>query len=80
MTQESVIHTSMPSITKEKWLTCNGDQLRKLAQAGLIELEKKGLEFYEVDKGPFQDKVAPVYEKNAEKVGGKEVIEAVRRQ
>ena len=54
-------------------------KMESMTNEALIELEKKGLEFYEVDKKPFQDKVADVYEKNAEKVGGKEIIEAVRR-
>ena len=39
MTQESVIHTSSPSATTERWLTCNGNQLVKLIQAALTELD-----------------------------------------
>ena len=39
MTQESVIHTSSSVTTTEKWLTCNGNQLRKLTQAALTELD-----------------------------------------
>ena len=39
MIQESVIHTSSSSATPEKYLTCNGIQLRKLTQAALTELD-----------------------------------------
>lgn len=39
MTQEIVIHTSSSQATTEKWLTCNGNQLRKLTQAALTELD-----------------------------------------
>jgi TRAP-type C4-dicarboxylate transport system substrate-binding protein len=51
-----------------------------VTNAALIELKKMGLEFYEVDKKPFQEKVTRVYEDNAEKVGGMEIIEEVGRQ
>ena len=39
MTQESVIHTSSPSAATERWLTCDGNQFRKLIQAALTELD-----------------------------------------
>ena len=39
MTQDNVIHTSSPHATTEKWLSCNGSQLRKLTQAALTELD-----------------------------------------
>ena len=45
----------------------------------LVELEKLGLEFHEVNKEPFREKVQPVYIKYADRVGGIEVIEEVIR-
>ena len=44
------------------------------------QLEGKGLEFYNVDQKPFMDGVKGVYEKNAEKVGGMELVEIVQNQ
>jgi len=43
-------------------------------------LKGKGIEFFEVDKKPFQEAVTSVYEKNAERVGGMAAIEQVRSQ
>lgn len=48
--------------------------------SALEELKKLGLEFYEVDKKPFRDKIVNVYKNNAEKVGGMQVIDAVGKQ
>ena len=48
-----------------------------LLESALIELKDLGLEFYEVDKGPFREKVERVYMNNAEKVGGMAIIEQV---
>ena len=48
----------------------------------LEELKNKDdpVKFYEVDKGPFKDRIKSVYENNAERVGGMDVIEEVGRQ
>ena len=36
--------------------------------------------FYEVDKAPFKEKVKSVYENNAERIGGMEILEEIARQ
>ena len=46
----------------------------------LIELKKLGLIFNKVDKKPFQTLAWEVYKKNAEKVGGMELIEDILNQ
>ena len=46
----------------------------------LTFLKGKGIEFYEVDIGPFQEAVESVYVKNAERVGGLKAIEQVANQ
>lgn len=51
-----------------------------LAREALVELEKKGIEFFPVDKELFRAKVQPVYEKYAEQVGGAALIDRVSRQ
>lgn len=51
----------------------------KTAEA-LEYLKGQGIEFFEVDKGPFQEAVKSVYEKNAERVGGMAAIEQVGQQ
>ncbi len=72
--QEVVLRAGRESVDAER------EQMETLTNAALIELKEKGLEFYEVDKKPFQEKVTGVYEKNAEKVGGMKIIEEVGRQ
>jgi tripartite ATP-independent transporter DctP family solute receptor len=44
------------------------------------QLEEKGLKFINVDQKPFIDGVEGVYQKNAEKVGGMELINMVQNQ
>ena len=46
----------------------------------LLFLKGKGIKFYDVDVGPFQEAVESVYEKNAERVGGRAAIEQVANQ
>jgi len=72
--QETVLKAGRESVIAER------EAMETVTNAALVELKEKGLEFYEVDKKPFQEKVTGVYEENAEKVGGMEVIEAVGRQ
>jgi len=52
----------------------------EFAQHALEELKKKGLEFFPVDKDLFIDKVQSVYQKYAEKVGGRKLIDQIIRQ
>ena len=56
------------------------DAMEIMTGDALGELKKKGLKFYSVDVAPFQAKVGAVYRKNAEKVGGMNVIELVSKQ
>ena len=46
----------------------------------LKQLKEKGLKFYDVDLGPFREKVESVYLKNADNVGGMAAIEALAKQ
>ena len=46
----------------------------------LAKLKEKGLKFYTIDVAPFQNKVISVYKKNADKVGGMDVIKLVANQ
>ena len=49
-------------------------------EEALTFLKGKGIKFYDVDVGPFQEAVESVYEKNAERVGGRATIEQVANQ
>jgi TRAP-type C4-dicarboxylate transport system substrate-binding protein len=49
-------------------------------QHALTELKEKGLVFNAVDKAPFQKIAADVYQRNADKVGGIQVIERLISQ
>ena len=44
------------------------------------ELAGRSLEFHEVDKSLFREKVEQVYRNNADKVGGMSIIEQVIKQ
>ncbi len=52
----------------------------KMAGDALAALKEKGLEFNEVDLASFQSAVESVYAKNADRVGGMEMIEMVGEQ
>ena len=72
--REIVIRAGKAAIQAER------DEMETMTLDALVELEKLGLEFYEVNKEPFREKVQPVYNKYADRVGGIEVIEEVGRQ
>jgi tripartite ATP-independent transporter DctP family solute receptor len=72
--QEVVLKAGRESVIAER------EAMKSMTNEALVELKKMGLEFNEVDKKPFLEKVASVYENNAKKVGGWEVIESVRQQ
>ena len=72
--QDVVLKAGRESVIAER------EEMEAMTNAALIELKKKGLKFYEVDKKPFQEKVTSVYRNNAEKVGGIKLIEEVGRQ
>jgi tripartite ATP-independent transporter DctP family solute receptor len=69
--QEAVLKAGKASVFAER------EAMDALTESALIELKDLGLEFYEVDKEPFREKVERVYRNNAEKVGGMAIIEQV---
>lgn len=56
------------------------ESMATLTDDALEELKRLGLEFFEVDKGLFREKVESVYRNNAAKVGGMKVIQEVINQ
>ncbi len=56
------------------------DAMDKMAGDALADLKEKGIEFNEVDLESFRSAVGEVYEKNADRVGGAEMIELVTQQ
>jgi tripartite ATP-independent transporter DctP family solute receptor len=69
--QEAVLKAGKTSILAER------EAMNDLTESALRELKELGLEFYEVDKAPFREKLERVYRNNAEKVGGMALIERV---
>jgi tripartite ATP-independent transporter DctP family solute receptor len=69
--QDAVLKAGKASVFAER------EAMDALTESALLELKDLGLEFYEVDKGPFREKVERVYRNNAEKVGGMAIIEKV---
>jgi len=55
VTQDSVVHTSLTPSSAEKWLSCNGNQLRKLTQAALMALDHNHKEVNELNVFPVPD-------------------------
>ncbi len=53
--QESVIHKSSSLTTSDKWRTCDGNQLRKLTQAALTELDNKHKQVNDLNVFPVPD-------------------------
>ena len=72
--QIALINAGKASVQTER------DAMEIMTGDALAELKKKGLKFYTIDVVPFQNKVISVYEKNAEKVGGMNVIKLVANQ
>jgi len=54
--------------------------METMTEDALVQLKEKGLKFHEVDVALFQAKVQPVYEKNADQVGGMAAIEEIAAQ
>jgi tripartite ATP-independent transporter DctP family solute receptor len=69
--QEAVLNAGKASVLAER------EAMNALTESALIELKELGLEFYEVDKAPFREKLERVYRNNAEKVGGMALIERI---
>lgn len=56
------------------------EAMEQMERNALVELKQKGLQFNDVDKALFREKVEEVYANNADKVGGMRVIEQVMGQ
>ena len=72
--KEKVIEAAQSSVAVERMA------MAKMTGDALEQLKEKGLKFYELDLGPFREKVESVYLKNAENVGGMSAIEALAKQ
>jgi tripartite ATP-independent transporter DctP family solute receptor len=69
--QDAVMKAGKASVIAER------EAMDTLTEDALTELKELGLEFYEVDKAPFREKLERVYRNNAEKVGGMALIEQI---
>jgi tripartite ATP-independent transporter DctP family solute receptor len=69
--QAAVLKAGRASVTAER------EAMDILSASALDELKARGLEFIEVERGVFREKVKSVYENNADKVGGMALIEKV---
>jgi len=72
--QVAVLKAGQASVVAER------EAMDVLTASALTELKELGLDFYEVDKNLFREKVEQVYQKNAAKVGGMTKIEEVIKQ
>jgi tripartite ATP-independent transporter DctP family solute receptor len=72
--QGAILKAGRASVSAER------EAMDVLTASALEELKELGLEFYDVDKSLFREKVERVYRKNAAKVGGMEKIEEVIKQ
>jgi tripartite ATP-independent transporter DctP family solute receptor len=72
--QEAVLKAGKESVSVER------SAMATLTESAFLELQAKGLKFYEVDKSIFRERVESVYRKNANKVGGMERIQQVIKQ
>jgi len=55
VTKEKVAYTSSSMAAESKWLTCNGQQLRKLVHAGLMALEENHRKVNDLNVFPVPD-------------------------
>ena len=72
--QIALINAGKASVQTER------DAMEIMTGDALAKLKEKGLKFYTIDVAPFQNKVISVYKKNADKVGGMDVIKLVANQ
>ncbi len=72
--QEAVLEAGEASVQVER------AAMAAMTSDARVELEKLGIEFNDVDRGKFEERVRQVYLDNAERVGGLEAIEEVVRQ
>jgi tripartite ATP-independent transporter DctP family solute receptor len=69
--QDAVLKAGKASVSAER------EAMDALTESALAELKALGIEFYEVDKAPFREKLERVYRNNSEKVGGMALIEQI---
>lgn len=69
--QDAVLKAGKASVSVER------EAMDALTESALAELKALGIEFYEVDKAPFREKLERVYRNNADKVGGMALIEQI---
>jgi tripartite ATP-independent transporter DctP family solute receptor len=69
--QAAVLEAGKASVSAER------EAMDALTESALTELKELGIEFYEVDKALFREKLERVYRNNAEKVGGMALIERI---
>jgi len=69
--QAAVLKAGRASVAAER------EAIDILSASALEELKTRGLQFIEVERGLFREKVRAVYENNADKVGGLALIEKV---
>lgn len=69
--QRAVLEAGRQSVTAQRLA------MESMTDQALEELKQKGLEFFEVDRDLFRQRVESVYRNNAERVGGMQVIEEV---
>lgn len=71
--QEAVLEAGRQSVVAQRLA------METMSSEALEELKKRGLEFFEVDRELFRQRVESVYRNNAERVGGMQFIEEVTR-
>jgi TRAP-type C4-dicarboxylate transport system substrate-binding protein len=69
--QEAVLEAGRQSVIAQR------QAMETMTNEALVELQGKGLEFFEVDRDAFRREVESVYRNNAESVGGLQAIEEV---
>jgi TRAP-type C4-dicarboxylate transport system substrate-binding protein len=72
--QEAVLKAGEASVRAER------EAMATMTEDALVELQKKGIQFNEVDRDAFLELVQEVYTNNAARVGGMQVVEEVLRQ
>lgn len=72
--QKEVLEAGRVSVAVQR------QSMKQKTEKAVIELEKHGMIFNDVDKKPFQDLAKELYMKYAEKVGGMQLIEQIINQ
>jgi len=72
--QKAVLKAGRASVLAER------QAMGTMTRTALEELQKRGIQFNEVDRAAFVERVREVYTNNAERVGGMELIEEVSKQ